>query len=158
MPAEPQTIERSSQADGSEMAMTTPTTGSLLGRLDLVAAHRSVPAARSFTRSITAAHGIPHVRDDAEICVSELVTNAIRHAGADSGGMLRLELLRAGSRLRIEVQDPSAAVPRPREVDLMEETGRGWFLVAALANRYGTDLTPAGKSVWCEVIAWPATL
>lgn len=145
------TIERPSQATTTMTAGA----GDLLGRLSLLAAHRSVPAARAFTRSITTVHGLAHVRDDAEICVSELVTNAVRHAAAEPLAELRLLLIRSGSRLRIEVHDPSPMAPRGQHADLMEETGRGWFLVAAIADRLGTDLTPYGKSVWCEVAAWP---
>ncbi|TDC76657.1 ATP-binding protein [Actinomadura sp. 7K507] len=126
----------------------------LLGELTLPADRESVPRARRFSRSVSTASGIGHVGDDAEVLVSELVTNAVRHA-TTPGTALCLKLLRAGTRLRIEVHDQSAAVPRPRPVDLMEETGRGWFLVAVMAERHGTDHTPSGKSVWCEMRAWP---
>ncbi|MFI0371527.1 ATP-binding protein [Actinomadura sp. 1N219] len=131
----------------------------LLGELALPAEHESVPQARRFSRSVTTGSEIGHVGDDAEVLVSELVTNAVRHA-AVPGSALSLRLLRAGTRLRIEVHDQSAGVPRTRfadggGVDLMEETGRGWFLVAIMAERHGTDHTPSGKAVWCEVRAWP---
>ncbi|MFG2003422.1 ATP-binding protein [Spirillospora sp. NPDC048911] len=126
----------------------------LLGELNLPAAHASVPLARGFSRSITTGHGIPDVRDDAEVLVSELVTNAVQHA-AESGATLCLRLLRIGSRLRIEVHDPSPVLPRAVRINLLEETGRGWFLVAIIAERHGIEQTPAGKSVWCEVPAWP---
>jgi anti-sigma regulatory factor (Ser/Thr protein kinase) len=147
----------------STLATTTPPHGLptmeepaplLLGELTLPAERESVPQARRFSRSVTNASGIGHVADDAEVLVSELVTNAVRHAPIP-GAALCLRLLRAGTRLRIEVHDQSAAVPRQRPVDLMEETGRGWFLVAVMAERHGTDHTPSGKSVWCEVRAWP---
>ncbi|GAA4104115.1 ATP-binding protein [Actinomadura miaoliensis] len=144
----------------------------LLGELGLRATSASVPRARGFSRAllIEAAGPAPHVRQDAEVLVSELVTNAVRHAaatrdgdggGGDSddhdGGALRLRLLRVGARLRIEVHDPSPSVPRARHADLLEETGRGWFLVAAIADRHGTEQTSSGKSVWCEIRAWPDT-
>ncbi|TDB88484.1 ATP-binding protein [Actinomadura sp. 7K534] len=129
-------------------------TASLLGELTLPAERESVPHARRFSRSVSTVSGVGHIADDAEVLVSELVTNAVRHAPVP-GSALILKLLRTGTRLRIEVHDESAAVPRPRPVDLMEETGRGWFLVAVLAERHGTDHTPSGKSVWCEVRAWP---
>ncbi|MFS2295274.1 MAG: ATP-binding protein [Actinomadura sp.] len=126
----------------------------LLGELTLPAERESVPHARRFSRSVSTVSGIGHIGDDAEVLVSELVTNAVRHAPVP-GSALCLRLLRVGVRLRIEVHDQSAAAPRPRSVDLMEETGRGWFLVAVMAERHGTDHTPSGKSVWCEVRAWP---
>ncbi|MFB4311181.1 ATP-binding protein [Actinomadura sp. GTD37] len=126
----------------------------LLGELTVPAERESVPRARRFSRSVTVASGIAHLRDDAEVLVSELVTNAVRHQ-ADAGSALCLRLLRAGGRLRIEVHDQGDGVPRPRQVDLMEETGRGWYLIAVMAERHGTDHTPSGKTVWCEVRAWP---
>lgn len=126
----------------------------LLGELTLPAERESLPHARRFSRSVSTVSGIGRIADDVEVLVSELVTNAVRHATIP-GSALCLKLLRAGARLRVEVHDRSAAVPRPRPVDLMEETGRGWFLVAVMAERHGTDHTPTGKSVWCEVLAWP---
>ncbi|WP_165975440.1 ATP-binding protein [Actinomadura rubrisoli] len=126
----------------------------LLGELSLPATHESVPRARAFSRAVTGASGVGHIRDDAEVLVSELVTNAVQHTRAP-GSTLCLRLLRAGARLRVEVHDPSPSVPQARQVDLMEETGRGWFLVAVIAERHGTDHTASGKSVWCEVRAWP---
>ncbi|WP_165950508.1 ATP-binding protein, partial [Actinomadura sp. GC306] len=131
-----------------------PPAASLLGELTLPADRESVPHARRFSRSVSTVSGAGHIADDAEVLVSELVTNAVRHAPGP-GSPLCLRLLRTGTRLRIEVHDESAAVPRQRPVDLMEETGRGWYLVAVLAERHGTDHTPSGKAVWCEVRAWP---
>jgi anti-sigma regulatory factor (Ser/Thr protein kinase) len=116
-----------------------------------------MPRARAFVRTLIGARGIEGVRDDAEVLVSELVTNAIRHA-SDPGAPLRLVVLRTGDRLRIEVHDPSPAAPSLRQIDLLEETGRGWFLVAAIAVRHGTDLTFSGKAVWCELTAWPSVV
>ncbi|MFC5750556.1 ATP-binding protein [Actinomadura rugatobispora] len=126
-----------------------------LDELELPAVHASVPRARAFMRALVTARAVQHVREDAEVLVSELVTNAVRHA-ATPRSTLRLTVLRAGPRLRIEVHDPSPFPPRVRRVDLMDETGRGWFLVAAIADRHGTDQTVSGKCVWCELTAWPA--
>jgi len=126
----------------------------VLGELTLPATHESVPRARSFSRAVTTASGIGHIRNDVEILVSELATNAVQHATIP-GAPLRLRLLRAGAFLRVEVHDTSPTVPRARQIDLMEETGRGWFLIAVIAERHGTDHTQSGKSVWCEMRAWP---
>ncbi|WP_051712175.1 ATP-binding protein [Spirillospora albida] len=128
--------------------------GVLLGEVNLPAATSSVPHARGFSRTVITASGIAHVRDDVEVLVSELVTNAVQHATV-AGAVLRLRLLRVGHRLRVEVHDPSPAVPHPRRIDLLEETGRGWFLVAVIAEHHGTEHTASGKSVWCELRAWP---
>ncbi|GAA2433084.1 ATP-binding protein [Actinomadura vinacea] len=169
MSADPPTIERTDQTPAA--APTAPVTAPLtptptptpapaaskprtLGELELPAVHASVPRARAFMRTLVIARAVHHVRDDAEILVSELVTNAVRHA-ATPASTLRLTALRAGHRLRIEVHDPSPFPPRVRRVDLLDETGRGWFLVAAIADRHGTEQTASGKSVWCELAAWP---
>lgn len=151
MSAEHHTIEW----PGETAVLTAVPTGEQLGELTLPAAHESVPRARAFVRTLTGARGIPHVRDDAEILVSELVTNAVRHAML-SGVPLRLLVLRSGGRLRIEVHDPSPSEPSLKHVDLMDETGRGWFLVAAIADAHGIEHTFSGKSVWCELTAWPS--
>lgn len=143
-------IESSGEAGAGAPAMIT---GLPLGELDLPAAPASVPRARRFIRSIAAAHGISHVENDAEVLASELVTNAIRHAMTQER-TLRLLAVRAGAMLRIEVHDLCPVIPITRQIDLLDETGRGWFLVAAIADRHGTDLTTTGKSVWCEVRAW----
>ncbi|MBO2459993.1 ATP-binding protein [Actinomadura violacea] len=126
----------------------------LLGEVTLPAERASVPRARAFGRAVLASAGAAHVRDDAEVLVSELVTAAVRQAGG-SGSPLTLRLLRTGPLLRIEVHDRGAALPHPAPVDLMEETGRAWFLVAVMADRHGTDLAATGKTVWCELRAWP---
>ncbi|MDL4815594.1 ATP-binding protein [Actinomadura opuntiae] len=125
----------------------------LLGELTLPAERASVPRARAFGRAVLASAGAA-LRDDAEVLVSELVTGAVRQAGGPDA-LLGLRLLRAGARLRIEVHDRGAALPHPAPVDLMEQTGRAWFLVAALAERHGTDLAASGKTVWCELPGWP---
>ena len=126
-----------------------------LDEIELRAVHASVPQARAFMRALVTTRAVQHVRDDAEVLVSELVANAVRHAAAPAS-TLTLRVLRAGDRLRIEVHDPSPFPPRGRRVDLMDETGRGWFLVAAIADRHGTEQTASGRSVWCELTAWPA--
>ncbi|MFI1397927.1 SpoIIE family protein phosphatase [Streptomyces sp. NPDC020681] len=80
-----------------------------------------------------------------ELIVSELVTNAIRYAG----GPIVLRLIRAGS-LTCEVSDPSNTQPRMRRAKSSEEGGRGLYLVAQLAHRWGSRYTREGKTVWAE--------
>ncbi|GAB2746395.1 SpoIIE family protein phosphatase [Streptomyces bullii] len=80
-----------------------------------------------------------------ELVVSELVTNAIRHAS----GPVRLRLLR-DSRLTCEVADGSSTAPRLRHARSTDEGGRGLFLVAQLSHRWGARYTPGGKIIWSE--------
>ncbi|MFE4969503.1 SpoIIE family protein phosphatase [Streptomyces sp. NPDC056660] len=80
-----------------------------------------------------------------ELIVSELVTNAIRYAAPP----IRLKLLR-DSRLTCEVADASSTAPRLRHARSMDEGGRGLFLVAQLAHRWGARYTGEGKIIWAE--------
>jgi anti-sigma regulatory factor (Ser/Thr protein kinase) len=80
-----------------------------------------------------------------ELIISELVTNAIRYASPP----IRVRLLR-GRSLTCEVSDGSSTSPRLRRAATMDEGGRGLFLVAQFAQRWGTRHTPGGKVIWTE--------
>ncbi len=83
-----------------------------------------------------------------ELIVSELVTNAIRHAA----GPLTLRLIRqaAPDALICEVFDASSTSPRLRHARTTDEGGRGLFIVAQLTRRWGTRYTSTGKIIWAE--------
>ncbi|MPY52674.1 SpoIIE family protein phosphatase [Streptomyces acidicola] len=80
-----------------------------------------------------------------ELVLSELVTNAIRHAS----GPIRVRLIRDRS-LICEVSDGSSVSPHLRRATTMDEGGRGLFLVAQFADRWGTRYTSGGKVIWTE--------
>ncbi|MGW2252432.1 SpoIIE family protein phosphatase [Kitasatospora sp. NPDC001660] len=80
-----------------------------------------------------------------ELILSELVTNAIRY----SSGPIRVRLLRDRS-LICEVSDGSSTSPHLRYAATTDEGGRGLFLVAQFANRWGTRYTATGKVIWTE--------
>jgi two-component sensor histidine kinase len=80
-----------------------------------------------------------------ELIVSELVTNAVRYATPP----IRLRLLR-DARLTCEVTDASSTAPRLKHARITDEGGRGLFLVAQLAHRWGTRYTADGKVIWAE--------
>ncbi|MBP8534249.1 SpoIIE family protein phosphatase [Streptomyces sp. MK37H] len=106
---------------------------------------------------IAAGEARDHVRDQlirwelapltptAELLVSELVANAIRHGR----GPIELRLLR-GEGLICEVTDGSLTTPRIRHAAETDEGGRGLQLVSALSQRWGTRYTPTGKCIWTE--------
>ncbi|MFH9825757.1 SpoIIE family protein phosphatase [Streptomyces bobili] len=96
------------------------------------------------TRQVEA-WGLGDLSMTTELLVSELVTNAIRYAAPP----LRLRLLR-DSRLTCEVSDASSTAPRLRHARSTDEGGRGLFLVAQLAHRWGARYTPEGKIIWAE--------
>ncbi|MFH9862033.1 SpoIIE family protein phosphatase [Streptomyces sp. NPDC017202] len=91
------------------------------------------------------AWGLGDLAMTTELVVSELVTNAIRHAVPP----IRLRLLR-DARLTCEVCDASSTAPRLRHARSTDEGGRGLFLVAQLAHRWGARYTPGGKIIWAE--------
>ncbi|MEU9168000.1 SpoIIE family protein phosphatase [Streptomyces sp. NPDC048420] len=80
-----------------------------------------------------------------ELIVSELVTNAIRHAV----GPIRLRLIRERS-LVCEVFDSGATAPHLRHPRTTDEGGRGLLLVSQFAQRWGTRFAPDGKIIWAE--------
>jgi PAS domain S-box-containing protein len=80
-----------------------------------------------------------------ELVVSELVTNAIRHAS----GPIRLRLIR-GLTLICEVSDASSTSPHLRHPRAADEGGRGLFLISQFTHRWGTRYTVGGKVIWAE--------
>lgn len=84
---------------------------------------------------------------DAELLVSELVTNAVLHARSAT----QVTIERSGSTVRVSVHDASTARPRLRDSGPEAVTGRGLLLVDRIANRWGVDPEDAGKWVWFEV-------
>ncbi|MET7541531.1 SpoIIE family protein phosphatase [Streptomyces sp. NPDC005507] len=96
------------------------------------------------TRQV-AAWGLGELAMTTELIVSELVTNAIRYAEPP----IRLRLLR-DARLSCEVADGSSTAPRLRHARSTDEGGRGLFLVAQLAHRWGARYTKGGKIIWAE--------
>ena len=91
---------------------------------------------------------------DLRLLVSEVVTNAIRHAGMAPGDTIRLEIAeRAGGRVRVEVSDRgSGFTPKPRGSDLERPGGWGLYLVEELADRWGVE-TGGRTLVWFELAA-----
>ncbi|MDT9695253.1 SpoIIE family protein phosphatase [Streptomyces sp. P17] len=96
------------------------------------------------TRQVEA-WGFEELAMTTELIVSELVTNAIRYADPP----IRLRLLR-DTRLTCEIADASSTAPRLRHARSMDEGGRGLFLVAQLAHRWGARYTADGKIIWAE--------
>ncbi len=89
--------------------------------------------------------GLEDLQFTTELIVSELVTNAIRYGAPP----VRVRLLHARS-LICEVSDSSSTSPRLRRAATTDEGGRGLFLVAQFAQRWGRRYTPDGKIIWAE--------
>ena len=88
---------------------------------------------------------------DVRLLVSELVTNAVRHANLASGDTIDLVIELAGHRLRVEVHDPGGGfVPTAPSPDPARPSGWGLYLVAELADRWGVD-SDHETLVWFEL-------
>ncbi|WP_162002374.1 ATP-binding protein [Streptomyces sp. CB01881] len=117
-------------------------------RLPLSRRPGAVGEARAFTAAVLADVPDPMVVADAVLLVSELVTNACRHAD----GPESLLLARGPRVLRIEVTDGNPHPPRPRPLYRADETGGfGLFLLSNVAFSWGWRPRSAGKAVWCEL-------
>jgi serine phosphatase RsbU (regulator of sigma subunit)/anti-sigma regulatory factor (Ser/Thr protein kinase) len=92
-----------------------------------------------------AAWGLEEITFTTELLVSELVTNAIRHAQPP----IQLRMIR-DTMLSCEVSDASVAAPHHRRAGRYDEGGRGLMLVARLAARWGTRYTRTGKTIWAQ--------
>ncbi|WP_243275064.1 ATP-binding protein [Streptomyces albus subsp. chlorinus] len=90
------------------------------------------------------------VTEHTVLLVSELVGNAVRHTGAHTIG---IRMLRRSGWIRVEVRDPSRGLPCLLPVGELDTSGRGLFLVDTLAERWGVDLLPRGKTTWFEMRA-----
>ena len=96
-------------------------------------------------------HLTPRRLQDARLLVSELVTNAIRHAGLDDGDVIKLIVVTGDRALRIEVCDPGSGFePTEPALDPARPSGWGLYLVRELSDRWGVE-RDAETCVWFEL-------
>ncbi|AZK95623.1 MULTISPECIES: SpoIIE family protein phosphatase [Streptomyces] len=91
------------------------------------------------------AWGLEEIVFTTELILSELITNAIRYASQP----ITVRMIHSTS-LICEVFDGSSTAPHLRRAAITDEGGRGLFLVAQLADRWGTRYTARGKAIWTE--------
>ncbi|MGY2874477.1 CheY-like chemotaxis protein [Marmoricola sp. URHA0025 HA25] len=103
--------------------------------------------ARAVVTDLLQGWGYQELVDDAALVVSELVTNAVTHAGSNCAVLVN----RSGDGVRIEVRDQGTGMPSPRSPSDAAESGRGLMIVSALAKAWGIDTEPPSKSVWVEL-------
>ncbi|MFJ3162472.1 SpoIIE family protein phosphatase [Streptomyces kanasensis] len=114
---------------------------------------RSVATARAFVRDTLQGWGYSDVVDDAVVLTSELVTNAVIHAGTAADVLC----LRTEHGVRVEVADryPEREVPLQGSAEpvaaLDRENGRGLLLCAALSSRWGVEYSSTRKRVWFQL-------
>ncbi|MFF4961916.1 ATP-binding protein [Streptomyces sp. NPDC001222] len=115
---------------------------------------RSVARARALLRDQAASWKLPdEVTEAAVLLLSELMTNAYRHARVSPGREIRARCVLEADRLRVSVTDANDTLPTPRQAAPDDESGRGLALVAALAEKWGAEPRAAGigKTVWFEL-------
>ncbi|TBO58460.1 PAS domain S-box protein, partial [Streptomyces kasugaensis] len=114
---------------------------------------RSVAGARAFVRDTLQGWGHGDIVDDAVVLTSELVTNAVVHAGTSADVLC----LRTDGGVRISVADryPEREIPLQHSgrtvVPPDREGGRGLLLCGALASLWGVEYTAAQKHVWFQL-------
>ncbi len=105
----------------------------------------SAAAARRRVREQLDVWGLTDETFSTELVASELVTNAVRHGAAP----IRLRLIRDQG-LTCEVFDSGGNAPRLRHARAGDEGGRGLFIVARMAQSWGTRYTGSGKVIWAR--------
>jgi PAS domain S-box-containing protein len=113
----------------------------------------SAGLARRFVERQLAEWGRAELVDVALLLASELVTNALLHAG----GVVKITLEDLGDRVRVAVHDPSPVVPHERKYGTEAVTGRGLSLIRQEALASGVTRTGRGKAVWFDLGAGEPT-
>ena len=103
--------------------------------------------ARRAVRKAVTESGAPDMAEAAELVTSELVTNAVVHAGTQVSVRITTE----ATAVRVEVGDSSPHLPVPRSWGRTAGTGRGLMIVDDQTDRWGTVRTDGGKVVWFEI-------
>lgn len=126
--------------------------------LELVPELRAPRAARTFAAETLAGWDLPtDCVEAAQLVVSELVTNAVRHAPGSPAVTLQLTL--TDDCIRVLVSDQGPGDPeRIRSDPGSDVRGRGIWIVDAFTERWGTEPDDGGgKTVWGELRVGPAT-
>lgn len=103
----------------------------------------AVREARAFLQTTIADRVPPDARDDLTLALSELATNAVRHAQTPFEVVVE-----TNGHIRIEVEDHSTDAPVPTAPS--DEGGRGLSIVDQLCDRWGVHIAREKKCVWCE--------
>jgi anti-sigma regulatory factor (Ser/Thr protein kinase) len=107
----------------------------------------SVQMARFYVRAALTYHELREYSEDAVMVTSELVTNAIKHAGALTFGLEVMHMAGSGA-VAVIVTDPSPHPPVKRDLSEGSEHGRGLNIVEALSASWGWRPQDLGKAVY----------
>ena len=113
--------------------------------IDLPLDARAAGEARAFLRRAACSEHQAEVIEDAELLVSELVSNGLRHAAPPLKLRVRCD---GGRRLLVSVSDGSPADLAPHQAADSAESGRGLTLVDYISQEWGVENTEDGKVVW----------
>jgi anti-sigma regulatory factor (Ser/Thr protein kinase) len=116
-------------------------------RADFPPEPASAARARRFVDSTLRSWSCDRLLDIATLLVSELVSNAVLHAGT----VIHVVISMHGELVRIEVHDANARNPIRKHYSSLATTGRGLLLVERMARDWGVDHDSEGKSVWFEL-------
>lgn len=128
------------------MAVAATETTSLIA-FTLPSTPHSVQMARFYVRAALRYHELGGYAEDAEMVTSELVTNAVKHAGALKFGLEIMHMVDSGA-VAVIVTDPSPYPPVKRNPSEDTERGRGLNIVEALSASWGWRLQDPGKAVY----------
>ncbi len=127
--------------------------------IDVGPVPEAVPATRHAVAKVLMSWGLAAICDDAALCLTEAVTNALTHARPS--GMVTVRIYRDVSCLRIEVADADRRmIPAVHDPDMADrepgtalpsEHGWGLYIVGALSSRWGVVAGDNGKRVWFEL-------
>ena len=101
--------------------------------------------ARQVVKDACRAWLLDDVQEPAQLIITELVSNVVRHAGTE----MEVSLTASPGALRLAVRDGHPAPPRPNAAGgTLAESGRGLVVIQALATEWGTTPAGDGKVVW----------
>jgi PAS domain S-box-containing protein len=107
----------------------------------------SVAEARALMRGLLRQTGREDLVETAVLLVSEVVTNALLHAGTD----IDLTAVLGVDGLRVEVGDGSPHLPSRRRYAATAGTGRGLLMLESMVDDWGVTRRPVGKAVWFRI-------
>jgi anti-sigma regulatory factor (Ser/Thr protein kinase) len=144
----PAAVNKGSVIAGANAPMTSLVVSETERRFTLRGLPQAVSAARRVLRDWES-HFEPDVFYDLSLCVSELVTNTVRHGAPSAGDEIELAVWRSETLIRAEIREPrpDLVVAKPAA---MRTGDWGMFIVDRVADRWGVDRNE-GTLVWCEI-------
>ncbi|WP_405931578.1 ATP-binding protein [Streptomyces sp. NBC_00827] len=121
----------------------------------VAAAVDAVPSARRQVAALAQNLGLPisdEMLETVELLASEVIANAVLYSAAPCD----VAVTRTDERLRVEVTDTDPSLPSAVEAGPNDESGRGLLLVDALADAWGMQPEPPGKTTWFEITPEPS--